>query len=160
MKWEQFDSMLYSKLGANAAPNYLVVHLGSNDLGIVPGLELFNRIICSFLRCKLLLPDTTIIYSDILPRLYWHSAKSASKIDAMRKDVNRKVKNFLKAEGGLVIRHPTITFAEKHLFRYECTHLNDLGNAVMLNDFQGGLETFLFTPNRGIAVYPDELQVD
>ena len=100
MKWEQFDSMLYSKLGANAAPNYLVLYLGSNDLGIVPGLELFNRIICSFLRCKLLLPDTTIIYSDILPRLYWHSAKSASKIDAMRKDVNRKVKNFLKAEGG------------------------------------------------------------
>ena len=100
MKWEQFDSMLYSKLGANAAPNYLVMHFGSNDLGIVPGLELFNRIICSFLRCKLLLPDSTIIYSDILPRLYWHSAKSASKIDAMRKDVNRKVKNFLKAEGG------------------------------------------------------------
>ena len=51
MKWEQFDSMLYSKLDANAAPNYLVVHLGSNDLGIVPGLELFNRIKCSFLRC-------------------------------------------------------------------------------------------------------------
>ena len=38
-------------------------------------------------------------WSDILPRLYWHSAKSASKIDAMRKDVNRKDKNFLKAEG-------------------------------------------------------------
>ena len=48
----------------------------------------------------MLLPDTTIIWSDILPRLYWHSAKSASKIDAMRKDMNRKVKNFLKAEGG------------------------------------------------------------
>ena len=79
----------------------------------------------------------------------------------MRKDVNRKVKNFLKAEGGgVVISLPTITFAEKHLFRYECTHLNDLGNAVLLNDFQGGLDTFLLTPNRGIAVYPDELQVD
>ena len=97
MKWEQFDSMLYSKLGANAAPNYLVVHLRSNDLGIVPGLKLFNRIKCSLLRCKLLLPDTTIIWSDILPRLYWHSAKSASKVDAMRKDVNRKVK---KSRGG------------------------------------------------------------
>ena len=100
MKWEQFDSMLYSKLGENAAPNYMVVLLGSNDRGIVPGLDLSNRIKCSFLRCKLLLPDTTIIWSVILPCLYLHSAKSASKIDAMRKDVNRKVKNFLKAEGG------------------------------------------------------------
>ena len=100
MKWEQFDFMLYSKLGANSAPNYLVVQIWSNDLGIVPGLEFFNRIKCSFLRCKLLLPDTNIIWSDILPRLYWHSAKSASKVDAMRKDVNRKVKNFLKTEGG------------------------------------------------------------
>ena len=160
MKWEQFDTLFYSKLGSNPAPKYLIVQLGSNDLGILPGFELFNRIKCSFLRCKLLSPDTTIIWSDILPRLYWHNAKSAARVDSMRKVVNRKVKNFLKPEGGLVIRHPTITYNDKQLFRYDGTHLNDLGNAVLLNDFQGGLETFLFDPKQGINVFPDDLQTE
>ena len=158
MKWDQFDSLFYSKLGANPTPDFLMVHLGSNDLGLLPGLELFHHIKCSFLRCKLLAPNMSIIWSDMLPRLYWHNAKSASSIEAMRKDVNRKVRNFLKTEGGLVIRHPTITFAEKQLFRYDGTHLNDLGNAVLLNDFQGGLETFVVKANRGVTVFPDELQ--
>ena len=33
----------------------------------------------------------TIIWSDMLPRLYWHNAKSARNIDSAHKDVNRKV---------------------------------------------------------------------
>ena len=76
----------------------------------------------------------------------------------MQKDVNRKVTNFLKTEGGVVIRHPTIICTEKQYFRYDGTHLNDLGNAVLLNDFQGGLETFVVKANRGVTVFPDELQ--
>lgn len=78
----------------------------------------------------------SIIWSDMLPRLYWHNAKSATRIGVMQNDKNRKVKQFLKAEGGLVIRHPTITFAQKPLFRYDGTHLNDLGNSALLNSLQ------------------------
>jgi hypothetical protein len=67
-----------------------------------------------------------------------------------------KLGTFSKYGEGLI--HQTITFAEKQLFRYDGTHLNDLGNAVLLNDFQGGLETFVITANRGVTVFPDEVQ--
>ena len=42
----------------------------------------------------------SIVWSDMLPRLYWHNAKSAASVDSMRKEVNRKVKQFLKSEEG------------------------------------------------------------
>ena len=84
----------------------------------------------------------TIIWSDLLPRLYWHNA---SKIDSARKDVNRNVKQYLKSQGGLVNRHPSITHTEKRLFRYDGTHLNQLGNSVPLSGLQGGLETLLLS---------------
>ena len=60
----------------------------------------------------------TFIWSDILPCLYWHNAKRARNIDSARKDINGMVKQYLKTQNGLVIRHPSITFTEKRLFRY------------------------------------------
>ena len=77
----------------------------------------------------------------MLPQLYWHNARDAAKVEAIRKNVNRKVKQYLKQEGDLVKTHPSITFAHKQLFRYDGTHLNDLGNSVFLNSLQGGMES-------------------
>lgn len=140
MRWKDFDPLFDNKLKSNPPPDYLVVYLGSNDLGNLCEVELIHTIKCSLLRCKVLVPGMTFIWSDMLPRLYWHNAQSASKIDATRKAVNRAVKQFLRREGGLVIRHPTITFSQKQLFRYDSTHLNELGNAAFLNSLQGALK--------------------
>lgn len=158
MKWQDFDPLFESKLKTNPPPDYLIVHLGSNDLGLATSLELFHSIKCSFLRCKLLAPNLSIIWSDMLPRLYWHNASDASKVEAARKNINRKVKQFIKQEGGFVIRYPSITFADKQLFRFDGTHLNDLGNSAFLNTLQGGLETFLLSKHH-IKVYPDDLEI-
>ena len=92
MRWQDFDSTFEKKIKANPSPNYLVVHLGFNDLGILPRAQLFQSIKCSFLHRKLLAPNISIAWSEILPRLYWHNAKSAARVDSMRKEVNRKVK--------------------------------------------------------------------
>ena len=97
-----------------------------------------------------------IVWSDMLPRLYWHNARSAARVDSMREVVNRKVKQSLKIEGGLVIRHPNISFARKDLFRYDGTHLNQLGNSVFLYGLQGGLETLL-SNTAGMKIFPDDL---
>ena len=97
------------------------MHLGSKDLGLIPRIEHFHQINCSFLRSKVRAPYMTIILSDMLHRLYWQNAKSAHDIDSARKDVNRKVKQSLKTQGGLVIRHPSSTHTAKRLFRYDGT---------------------------------------
>ena len=82
----------------------------------------------------------------------------ATSFDSARKDVNRMVKQYLKTHGGLVIRHPSIIHTEKRLFRYDGTHLNQLGNSVLLNGLQRGLETLLLSKS-GMSVFPDDRQV-
>ena len=99
----------------------------------------------------------SIVGSDMLLRVYWHYAKSALRVDSMRKEVNRKVKQFLKSKGRiLVIRHPNISFAHKDLLWYDGTHLTQLGNSVFLNGLQVGLETLLSNP-AGIKIFPNDL---
>ena len=68
----------------------------------------------------------SVDWSDMLPHLHWQNAMSPARVDSMRKEFNRKVKHFLKSEGGggLIIRHPNISFAHKDLIRYDDTHLN------------------------------------
>ena len=72
----------------------------------------------------------TIIWSDMLPRHYWHNAKSARNIDSARKDVNRKVKQYLKTQGGLVLKNRSIPFTEKRLFRYVIMALTSISWAI------------------------------
>lgn len=43
MRWKDLDSFFESKLKSNPTPDYLVVHLGFNDLGILTLLIVFNQ---------------------------------------------------------------------------------------------------------------------
>ena len=135
MRWQDCNSTFEKKLKSNPPPNYFVVHLGSNDSDILPGAQLFQSIECSFLRCKLLAPNMSIIWSDMLPCLYWHNFKSAARVDSMRKEVNRKVKQFLKSEGGGAS------------YQTSNTHLNQLGNSVFLMVCRVALKLYYSTQN-------------
>ena len=90
MDCQDFDFTFEKKLSLSIT-NQSVVHLGSNDLSIFPWNQLFQSIKFSFLRYKLLVLTMSIVWSDILSRLYWPNAKSATRVDSMRKEVNRKV---------------------------------------------------------------------
>jgi hypothetical protein len=83
-------------------------------------------------------------------RRYRHVAKGDGKIiEKIRKRVNCAVNNFIKNEGHCVIKHPNIRASEIELYRFDGTHLSDIGNDihVYLNNLQGALETFIMSPN-------------
>ena len=50
----------------------MIIHCGSNDLTEVKTADLIHDISADIIRFKLLLPNTKIIWSDILMRRYWH----------------------------------------------------------------------------------------
>jgi hypothetical protein len=94
------------------------------------------------------LPNTRIIWSEILIRRYWHVAKGDGKIiENIRKRVNCAVNNCIKNEGHYVIKHPNIQASEIELYRFDGTHLTDIGNDIYLNNLQGALETLITSPN-------------
>ena len=129
-------------------PSYLIIQLGSNDLGKGKSCGLIIDIKRDIGRTRLLLPNTHIIWSEILMRRYWHVAKGDGKIiEKIRKRVNCAVNNFIKNEGHYVIKHPNIRASETELYRFDGTHLSDIGNDIYLNNLQGALETFIRSPN-------------
>lgn len=152
MHWRDFNRVVNKRLEKNPPPSFLVVQLGSNDLGTISLERLFSDIECDLLRIHALYPSLKIVWSDILMRRYWHVANSGAAIENTRKRLNLKVKNLVKSIGGYAIMHLNIRAKEKHLFRHDGTHLSNLGNKIYLNNMQGALEKFISCS--GPAVFP------
>jgi hypothetical protein len=60
------------------------------------------------IRFKLLMPNTKIVWSDILMRRYWHKARDDRAVERSRNCVNLAAKNTVLKEGFCVIRRPNI----------------------------------------------------
>lgn len=153
MKWADFDSKFEMETKQRPVPNYVLVHLGANDLVNVNTKELIENIKSSFLRIKALTPSVDIIWSDMLPRLYWYGTLRPKVIEKARKRVNCAIRSFIKQEHQFTLRHPEITAKNFNLFRHDGTHLSPLGLGLYLNTIQGGLETFVL---RKGSTFPPE----
>lgn len=143
MQWQELDPQILQLIKHEVPPNYLVIHLGSNDL-VTPNLtskKFIEEIQCSFLRYNALLPNTKLVWSHILPRRYWHGAplNSGKNIDKKRKRINKNISKFVTEMGGGVISHANISVANPDLFRFDGTHLSELGNRNFLNNVKSGL---------------------
>ncbi|CAC5417608.1 CDC40 [Mytilus coruscus] len=88
MKWKDLDLSFEIEIKKWPAPNYIFIHLGASEFGLMKSKELIENIKCSILRIKVLAPDIKIIWSDILPRPYWHGTLRPKLIEIVRKRVN------------------------------------------------------------------------
>jgi hypothetical protein len=147
MQWHQLDPAIMDLLKRKAPPNYLMIHLGSNDLAKseITSKKLVEEIKCSLLRYNALLSNTTLVWSSILPRLYWHGVpvELGKKINKKRTNVNRRIRSFILDLGGAVISHDNITTYDISLFRYDGTHLSREGNSIYLHNIQSAFHMFL-----------------
>lgn len=152
MIWGDFRPTFDRLLGSRPPPDFVLIQLGSNDLGSVTSVNLIHNIEIDLLRLHMLLPQTKIIWSEILQRRYWHTAISGKAVEKSRKRVNLAVRNIVSSIQGYAIRHQNISAKEINLYRYDGTHLSDIGLRVYLNTIQGALESFLKTA--GPQVFP------
>ncbi|CAC5389391.1 unnamed protein product [Mytilus coruscus] len=102
---------------------------------------------------KVFAPDIKIIWSDILPRAYWHGTLMPKIVEIARKRVNCAERKFMKKEGQYILRYPAIKASESNLFRHDGTHLSQVGIGIFLNNIQAAIETFIL----GVAkVFPQD----
>ena len=148
MTWDQLEDRVQYKIQYRLLcmppPKFLFIHLGSNDLVSLKGKELIETVKLTILRFNALLPNTTIIWSELLPRLYWHGAHKPKNIEKNRKQVNNQISQFVVQHGGKYLRHINI-LPEFQYFRFDGTHLSPLGNAIYLNAMYEGLKQFITT---------------
>ncbi|XP_078244774.1 uncharacterized protein LOC140704290 isoform X2 [Pogona vitticeps] len=80
MDWRGHHGMLWSQLCQAVAfgqhpPDVLMIHLGSNHLAQYPGRSLVVHVICDLTWLKGTYPEMQIIWSTIIPHLFWKGVR-------------------------------------------------------------------------------------
>ncbi|CAG2258146.1 unnamed protein product [Mytilus edulis] len=127
-------------------PKFLVVHVGANDLGNIKTKDLREKLIQAMTFISKDLPDTKIVWSQMLPRLKWRYSNDSKAMEKCRYRVNNAVANFILESGGYYIRYPDISRTE-NMYKSDGVHLSVIGNNIFLNSIQGGLEFFMLKTN-------------
>ena len=96
---------------------------------------------------------TCIVWSHILPRLYWRHAVSNVAADRSRCRINSSVASFVLKSGGASIKYPDIRVAQSNLFLNDGVHFSPLGNHVFVSTLPAAIQ--LFSTCCGISLlYP------
>ena len=89
-------------------PKFLVLHVGVNDIGRLKTSDLREELKSKISWLKRILPNTCIIWSQILPRALWRYSEEKKAMERCRYRINNAVAKFVLSSGGRYIRHPDI----------------------------------------------------
>ncbi|XP_053565634.1 translation initiation factor IF-2-like [Bombina bombina] len=141
--WADLPGLLQSAMRRWEKPHVLIIHLGGNDLGSIPGRDL-SAVIQSDLRTfKAWLPGVRMGWSNIIPRLTWRHMANHRAAFQVRKKLNRDVRKLMCELGGFVVEHKFITAADRSLYRGDGVHLTDHGMDLFIEDIRQSLLLFV-----------------
>lgn len=152
LKFTQLKCKLNLLCNINTAPAYLLIHCGGNDIGRLALGDLRNVMKCTITYLSRQLPNTRIIWSQILPRRNWRFSQNCKAMEQGRRRINSALAAVVIKAGGAYIKYPDILCDNSSLFQPDGVHLSDIGNDIFLNTIQAALE--YFHSNMG-NVYPN-----
>ena len=133
-------------------PDFVMIHCGGNDIATSgPVGDLRFQMLEIFDSVQSLLPNSKIVYSQILPRLKWRSTIDNKSLDKARRRINNKIAHHIVSNGGYYIRYPMLRLQSKEIFSDDGVHLSPLGNDIFLFTIQEAFQYFFTTD---IKTYP------
>lgn len=144
MRMDQLKYHIRDLVQFNSSPKYLVLHCGGNDICAVSYTMVRVIVECKQLVRDIMeaLPQTTIVWSQILPRLSWRNQTTNYFANKTRTRLNSCISAFVQKNGGKYIRYPDIV-EDEQFFKCDDTHLSHLGNEIMFNTLSAGLTYFI-----------------
>lgn len=149
--WNKCIPLIRHLLTVQESPDLLVIHCGGNDIGQKTTAALLHLIKQDFLKLSVILPQATMVWSQILPRLHWRGEQNHKALERSRKRVNNGIASFILNKGGKYLRYPDIV-ENDHLLFCDGVHLSATGHEMFLKTLKKGLDQFLFSDNK---VFPD-----
>ena len=134
----------------NSMPGMIVFHCGGNDIGKLACKQLIHIIQSTFSICEIALPETKLVFSNILPRQDWRFSDNNKAMNRMRQRINRSIKGHMVSKGGFYIHHTDLDPFHSGIYK-DGIHLSYIGNDIFLNTLQCAIENFI---NRRGNVYP------
>lgn len=123
-------------------PSFIILHCGGNDIGKIPCKQIRKLLQDVFQLCAKVLPNTKILWSEVLPRSNWRYSTDGKAMERARKRLNSYAGKLAIDMGGGYLRHPILC---SDWGRFECpdgVHLSDEGNVVFLKQIRNGINQF------------------
>ena len=131
-----------------------MLHCAGNDIGQRKSTNLLSSIKHDIDYIAKVFNGTTIVWSQILPRLHWRGELDHNALEKVRKRVNNVIASYVLKSGGKYLRYPAITNSSIEMF-CDGVHLSHKGNQVFLTTIKDGLQSFFYSDAN---VFPDDGQ--
>ena len=89
-----------------ADPSVLILHIGTNDLVCIDEFSMRQRILLLLNTCTRRFPQTCLVWSEILPRLFYFGANAQNALERKRKALNRWARKHCTKLGAHYLPHP------------------------------------------------------
>lgn len=144
MNWFDIIPKIKLLLRYESPPEILVIHCGANDIGKIPLLRFRAIMQSTITELNQILPNTTIGWSNMLPRISWRFSSDAKSQNLAAIRLNNFMNRLVSVNGGFFIKYPEITWHAKEMFRSDGVHLSNIGNCVFLFNLQRALQQVCF----------------
>jgi serine/threonine protein kinase len=134
-------------------PNYIVIHIAGNDIGNVRVGYLLYLLVNFMPWLSHEMPNTEIIWSQILPRKTWRYSNNTKSMEDCRRKLNSSLGRYMVRHDDYYIKYPDIK-PDNIFISSDGVHLTKLGNIIFLNTLQGALEYFVTSKSGGLT-FPD-----
>lgn len=144
-------SILHRHISRHPVPRTVIVHLGTNDLFSIPLKDIRNSIEGGLNGIRHLLPNTSIIWSDILLRLFYYGEQKQGVgkkcVLSLNKFADKLCSNLGNAHA--IVHSHNINPPQHSLYYRDGLHLSSTGNVLLQENLHNALAFF--------ALYPEAL---
>ncbi len=149
LRLKGFSDRVRQELYHNPRPTTLIIHVGTNDIFRTKCKVARKRIRDNLQDIRNMLPQTRIIWSEILPRLFYYRERRAGAGNSVRDKLNTHAQKVcMEVIHGKIIWHGDLFPAFCHeYYRYDGVHLEGQGNFRLIQNFENALLYFNAFPS-------------
>ncbi|XP_078411537.1 nuclear receptor coactivator 5 isoform X2 [Cetorhinus maximus] len=141
LRWHELHDLLMHHLAQHQPPKYLLIHLGDNDIGYVQTSDIIYMAKEVLGALEALLPKTTLVCSELLPRPHW-AFQPGAQLENDRRTINGVIKKYMEYKGQRFIEHP-FDIKRQGLYVGRGDYLTDVGLDLFNNTLMDSLKYYL-----------------
>ncbi|XP_038658973.1 nuclear receptor coactivator 5-like isoform X1 [Scyliorhinus canicula] len=141
LRWHELHDLIRHRLAQHQPPKYLLIHLGDNDIGYVQASNIIYMAKEVLGALKTLLPKTTLICSELLPRPHW-AFQPGAQLENDRRTINGVIKKYMALKGQRFIEH-SFDIKCQALYVGRGDYLTDVGVDLFTNSLMDSLKYYM-----------------